>query len=197
MRKIEDFLVDAIKAKRSFSSGNTAFCADTGHVTLYGHTIAKLRSDVPLFSFAGYPTVTTRSRINAIRSGVYGWQGVSIAKGVIRVGSAIVDSREWFSKEKAETLEFTKIAHDSNGNPRYVCHFLNLNTQEELDRKGDDWINVSDKYAFALGRANSIGGRKFSNKQYGGGIVFQSYSLDDTAAACSRVTGRLFRAVCN
>ncbi|MBS0330062.1 MAG: hypothetical protein JSR30_09430 [Proteobacteria bacterium] len=95
----------------------------------------------------------------------------------------------------AETLTFTRIASDVCGNPRYVVHFLTLNTREELDRTGDNWIPVSEKYAIACKRANTIGGRRYHTKRYGGGIVFQSYSIDETAAAISRVTGRQFVAV--
>jgi hypothetical protein len=93
---------------------------------------------------------------------------------------------------KTETLNFTRVASDSNGNPRYVVHFLALNTRDELDRNGDNWIPVSTKYAIATKRANTIGGRKFHNKQYGGGIVFQSYSLEYEMQAINRVTGRNF-----
>lgn len=93
----------------------------------------------------------------------------------------------------AEPLTFTRVPSDANGNPRYVVHFLALNTREELDR--DPWIPVSDKYALACKRANSIGGRRYHTKRYGGGIVFQSYSIDETAAHISRVTGRQFVAV--
>ena len=92
-----------------------------------------------------------------------------------------------------ETLTFTRVPSDANGNPRYVVHVLALNTREELDR--DPWIPVSDKYALACKRANSIGGRRYHTKRYGGGIVFQSYSIDETAAHISRVTGRQFVAV--
>lgn len=77
-------------------------------------------------------------------------------------------------------IEWTRVKSDVNGNPRYVCHFLNLNTQEELDKTGKDWIYTSTKYQIAVKRANKIGGRKFHNKQYGGGIVFQSYNLVET-----------------
>lgn len=56
---------------------------------------------------------------------------------------------------------FTRINNDVNGNPRYVFHFLHL----------------SDSYEDALKLAKSIGGKKFHNKQYGGGIVVQSYNL--------------------
>ena len=91
-----------------------------------------------------------------------------------------------------EPLTFTRIRNDVNGNPRYVVHFLNLNTKEELDKSGADWIDVSEKYRLAVQRANSIGGRKYHTKTYGGGIVFQSYSIEETAAAISEVTGRYF-----
>jgi hypothetical protein len=29
--------------------------------------------------------------------------------------------------------DFTRVKNDVNGNPRYVCHYLNLNTDEEAD----------------------------------------------------------------
>ena len=94
---------------------------------------------------------------------------------------------------RPETLTFTRVPSDACGNPRYAVHFLNLNTREELDR--DPWIPISDKYNLATKRANTIGGRRYHCKRYGGGIVFQSYSIDETAAHISRVTGRQFVAV--
>jgi hypothetical protein len=74
-------------------------------------------------------------------------------------------------------IQFTKVNIDSNGNPRYVCHFLNLLTKKENDNYD---LSVSEKYSIALSRAKKIGGKKFHNKQYGGGIVFQSYNIQDT-----------------
>jgi hypothetical protein len=71
----------------------------------------------------------------------------------------------------ANKIEFTRINNDVNGNPRYVCHFLNLLKENE------------NGYDTAIKRAHKIGGRKFHNKQYGGGIVFQSYNIADTAKA--------------
>jgi hypothetical protein len=56
---------------------------------------------------------------------------------------------------------FTRVNNDVNGNPRYVFHFLQL----------------ADNYEDALKLAKKIGGKKFHNKQYGGGIVIQSYNL--------------------
>ena len=66
---------------------------------------------------------------------------------------------------------FTRVRNDVNGNPRYVLHFLHLN-------KDDDAGDIPGKYAAAVKRANKLGGKKFHNKQYGGGIVFQSYSVE-------------------
>jgi len=78
-------------------------------------------------------------------------------------------------------FQWTKIAHDINGNPRYVLHFLNLLTEEELIS------NSPNKYEWAVKRANKIGGRKYHTKAYGGGIVFQSYSIDSTERDIARV----------
>lgn len=81
-------------------------------------------------------------------------------------------------------IEFTRINNDVNGNPRYVCHFLNF-----INDKDDEQIKiiasantdkVSVSYKLALIRAKTIGGKKYHNKSYGGGIVFQSYNLLDT-----------------
>lgn len=58
---------------------------------------------------------------------------------------------------------FTRINNDTNGNPRYVIHFFTL----------------ADTYERALFLGRKIGGRKFHNKQYGGGIAFQSYNTAD------------------
>lgn len=83
-------------------------------------------------------------------------------------------------------IDWTKVNHDTNGNPRYVCHFLQLCTEGE--RKADrSIVSLSECYARACRRANQIGGRKFHNKQYGGGIVFQSYSLEETERAIERI----------
>lgn len=69
------------------------------------------------------------------------------------------------SGNKISAKDFKRISNDINGNPRYVIHYL----------------SVSDNYDKAVKIANKIGGKKFHNKQYGGGIAFQSYNIDDTA----------------
>lgn len=96
------------------------------------------------------------------------------------------------------TIEFTRVNNDVNGNPRYVCHFLNLLKDGEFDNLGtvnkdgstmsaDDVTRfvygkslISYKYEKALKRAKKIGGKKYHTKKYGGGIVFQSYNIKDT-----------------
>jgi hypothetical protein len=73
---------------------------------------------------------------------------------------------------KTTDITLTRINNDVNGNPRYVAGFLNFITPKD---KGD----ISDKYDLAVKRAKAIGGKKYHNKTYGGGIVFQSYNTND------------------
>ena len=68
--------------------------------------------------------------------------------------------------------EWHRITNDANGNPRYVVHFLPL----VADLSGE--VNISARYRVACKRANTLGGRKFHNKQFGGGIVFQAYDCE-------------------
>lgn len=71
--------------------------------------------------------------------------------------------------------DFTRINNDVNGNPRYVIHFLQV-----LDTSTDTYtFSIDSRYREALYRMKKLGGKKFHNKQFGGGIVFQSYNLDD------------------
>ena len=72
--------------------------------------------------------------------------------------------------------DFERVNNDTNGNPRYVLHFLSLTKPEDLaGYMGLD--SISQKYNIALSRAKPLGGRRFNNKQFGGGIVFTSYNL--------------------
>lgn len=81
--------------------------------------------------------------------------------------------------------DFTRVNNDVNGNPRYAFHFLELITdkdREEAERKKDisnGIFPIDIMYQIALKKARVIGGKKFHNKQYGGGIVIQSYNLDN------------------
>lgn len=58
---------------------------------------------------------------------------------------------------------FTRVKNDINGNPRYVIHFL----------------QVANRYDEALAICKKLGGSRYRAKNYGGGIVFQSYSVEN------------------
>lgn len=79
---------------------------------------------------------------------------------------------------KPEPIDFTRINNDTNGNPRYVVHFLTFITEKDQDNDAVRNVDISYKYGLALSRSRKLGGSKFNNKQYGGGIVFQSYNTD-------------------
>lgn len=82
-------------------------------------------------------------------------------------------------------MEFTRINNDTNGNPRYVIHFyelINDNDYNIAETKKDIFNGISKTsilYTTALKKAKKLGGRKYHNKSYGGGIVFQSYNTAD------------------
>jgi hypothetical protein len=73
-----------------------------------------------------------------------------------------------------EATDFTRQKNDVNGNPRFAVHFLNLLTDWERSQYGYGW-DLSRKYEIALARSRQWGGRKYHNKKYGGGIIFQEY----------------------
>lgn len=68
-------------------------------------------------------------------------------------------------------IEWKNVKRDTCGNSRYVCHYSNLLTTAE---KAKNYLTFNGLYDIAVKRAKKIGGRKFHNKQYGGGIVFQT-----------------------
>lgn len=71
-------------------------------------------------------------------------------------------------------IRFTRLTNDVYGNPRYAVHFTEFLNSEE-----NHFLPFSKKYEYALKKAKKIGGKKFDNKQYGGGIAFQSYNIQD------------------
>ena len=64
----------------------------------------------------------------------------------------------------SELPKLTRVNGDQYGNPRYVAHWHSVLTEKEYDDKRT--------YEYAVRKANKVGGRKFHNRQYGGGIVF-------------------------
>ena len=81
--------------------------------------------------------------------------------------------------ETTNKIEWTRVNNDINGNPRYVCHFLNFITDNDDYDKTGIYIGIDNKYRLALQRAKKIGGKKYHNKRYGGGIVIQSYNIQE------------------
>jgi hypothetical protein len=68
-----------------------------------------------------------------------------------------------------------KINNDLNGNPRYVVHFYDLLNDGE--RQG---LDVLQSFDLAVKKARKVGGKVYRGKDFGGGIVFQSYNIQET-----------------
>ena len=64
-----------------------------------------------------------------------------------------------------------RVDNDSNGNPRWVVHFLNLLTAKECEAATELMFEK------ALQKAKTVGGVKYRAKWFGAGIVFQSYNI--------------------
>lgn len=78
-------------------------------------------------------------------------------------------------------MEYTRIKNDINGNPRYVFHFLDFLTDQERDNiRGTFTNSITAMYNLACTKAKSIGGKRYRGKDFGGGIVFQSYNIQET-----------------
>jgi hypothetical protein len=72
-------------------------------------------------------------------------------------------------------MEFTKINNDINGNPRFVVHFYEL-----LNDGEGEGLNILEKFDLVVKKARKIGGKMYRGKDFGGGIVFQSYDIQTT-----------------
>jgi len=70
MRKVTQQIRDAFHARRSLALGNTF--TDGQGVWLHGNKVIERREDGIYWTLAGWPTVTTRERVNGIaHAGVY------------------------------------------------------------------------------------------------------------------------------
>lgn len=89
---------------------------------------------------------------------------------------------------KITSDNFTRVKSDSNGNPRYAIHYTCFDCPES--EKSD----ISSNYAYTVKLAKSVlpGSRKFHNKQYGGGIVVQSYNIRDEVDRVNRHNMKVF-----
>lgn len=80
-------------------------------------------------------------------------------------------------------MDYKRVNNDINGNPRYVFHWLNFLSRQE-------WHDIVKKckyipaneigYKKALKKSRAIGGKKYRGKDFGGGIVLQSYNISAT-----------------
>lgn len=74
-----------------------------------------------------------------------------------------------------QEINLTRVNNDVNGNPRFVAHYTEFLPHELSNSTFLQWSGM--KYDIALSIANNhLSARRFNNKQYGGGIVFTSYS---------------------
>ena len=69
-------------------------------------------------------------------------------------------------------MEFKRIKNDINGNPRFVFHFLAF--------LGTETGSILERYQIALKKARTLGGKAYKGKDFGGGIVLQSYNIENT-----------------
>jgi hypothetical protein len=72
-------------------------------------------------------------------------------------------------------MKFIRVKNDVNGNPRYVIHFLYLLNENECNG-----LTLDQKFNLALKKSKKIGGKQYRGKEFGGGIVFQSYNIQET-----------------
>ena len=77
---------------------------------------------------------------------------------------------------------FTRVKNDVYGNPRYVTHFLNCVSEKEQKQFENDGLKrINNAYLFTVNKMRKLGGKKYRGKDFGGGIVFQSYNLHELA----------------
>ena len=77
--------------------------------------------------------------------------------------------------------DFLRVNNDVNGNHRYVIHFMAF-----LPERKSTYLTVNDMtadYETARQVARSLGFRKYTGKDFGGGFVGMSYNLESEAEA--------------
>lgn len=92
-------------------------------------------------------------------------------------------------------MDYKRVNNDVNGNPRYVFHYSEFLSADDLKRidsevskRPKEWYDrnlifaprQTKGYELAVKKAKQIGGRKYNGKDFGGGIVFQSYNIQET-----------------
>ena len=68
-----------------------------------------------------------------------------------------------------------QVNNDAHGNPRFVIHYL----------------DIADTYSDALALIRKIGGKVYTAKWYGGGLVFSTYTLENKLEELMTYAGKL------
>ena len=68
-----------------------------------------------------------------------------------------------------------QVNNDAYGKPRYVIHYL----------------DIADTYSDALALIRKIGGKVYTAKWYGGGLVFSTYTLENKLEELMTYAGKL------
>ena len=83
----------------------------------------------------------------------------------------------------------TRVKNDANGNPRYVIHWLELLGCEPLSQwddnlrmPADSFYDVGLSYDLACTISKPAGFKRYHNQLYDGGLVVQSYNIQDSLA---------------
>lgn len=111
MRAIEKQLVAAIRTGSNFCKSNTMYNAETGQVFLHGNLIAEVETNqlsestaTPIrmhWTLAGWPTVTTRSRLNALGADLFGGWVVCQERGEqVNHNGDVVNPDSWYTCER-------------------------------------------------------------------------------------------------
>lgn len=73
-------------------------------------------------------------------------------------------------------IEITRLNSDRNGNSRWAVHFIDLEPQAIRDQLRGQ-LTLEQRYERVLRLAREVGGRKYHNKKFGGGVAFQAYEF--------------------
>ena len=142
-------------------------------------TLAQLNINIPLFKH--HRDALALIICSAIDTEALPESDVAALECIQNLLDCIYDELVPVDAAKIKPDHFTRVDNDTNGNPRYVIHFLHC-----VPLYAADFDSITAKYDAALHAMKRVGGRKFHNKQYGGGIAFVSYSLDETIAHIER-----------
>lgn len=77
-------------------------------------------------------------------------------------------------------MNYIRTTNDVNGNPRYVFHFLDFISDNDSATAPQGMNRILYLKNLALEKARSLGGKAYRGKDFGGGIVVQSYNVQGT-----------------